>query len=335
MSHWLARQWERFTPASILLYPFSLIFRAAVALRRLAYAAGVLRSKRLSARVIVVGNITVGGTGKTPIVLWLAGFLSRKGMHPGIVSRGYGGRAPETRAVDLNDDAARVGDEPLLLARRGGCPVWIGADRVAAGEALLRANPECNVIVSDDGLQHYALSRDVEIAVIDGARGLGNGLMLPAGPLREPAARLREVDAVVIQGAPRTPDRTRHAIGMKLEGREFHNLLNPDHVVGPAHFQRRRVHAVAGIGNPPRFFAHLEALGLEFAAHPFPDHHRYTAGDLVFADADAVVMTEKDAVKCAAFAQETHWALRVDAVPDAELGELILRKLTTTRRPDE
>lgn len=329
---WLERQWQRVTPAGVLLYPFSIAFRAIVALRRKAYSASILKSRALPVPVIVVGNITVGGTGKTPLVLWLATFLAGHGMRPGIVSRGYGVDARVPRAVTPTSESSRSADEPLLLAQRSGCPVWIGADRVAAGLALLRANPECDVIVSDDGLQHYALARDLEIAVIDGARGLGNGFMLPAGPLREPASRLREVDAVVIQGAPRALDKRKGAVGMRLEGREFRNLLNPGHAVGPENFQRRRVHAIAGIGNPARFFAHLEALGLTFEAHAFPDHYGYTPADLAFEGADAVVMTEKDAVKCASFAHETHWALRVDAVPDPELGELVLRKLRTTAR---
>jgi tetraacyldisaccharide 4'-kinase len=329
---WLERQWQRVTPASVLLYPASVLFRTIVALRRKAYSVTLLKSRRLPVPVVVVGNITVGGTGKTPLVLWLASFLSQHGMRPGIVSRGYGAHARAPRAVTPDSEPSRVADEPLLLAQRSRCPVWIGADRVAAGEALLRANSQCDVIVSDDGLQHYALARDLEIAVIDGTRGLGNGFMLPAGPLREPASRLREVDAVVIHAPPRPLDKRKGAIGMKLEGREFRNLLNPGHIVGPEHFQRRRVHAVAGIGNPARFFAHLEALGLTFEAHPFPDHHGYTQADLAYEDADAILMTEKDAVKCTAFAHESHWALCVDAVPDPELGELVLRKLRTLTR---
>ncbi len=324
---WLERHWQRLTPVSALLYPLSLIYRGAVGLRRAAYRTALAKSGRLPVPVIVVGNITVGGTGKTPLVLWLAGLLARNGLRPGIVSRGYGAAAHGARSVACSAPAASVGDEPLLLAQRSACPVWIGADRVAAARALIAANPDCNVIVSDDGLQHYRLARDFEIAVIDGARGLGNGLMLPAGPLREPPSRLREVDAVVIHDAPRRIDKKKNAFDMRLEGREFRNLLNPAHVVGPEHFQRSRVHAVAGIGYPPRFFAHLEALGLSFEAHAFPDHHAYRAGDLAWAGAEAILMTEKDAVKCASFASEIHWTLRVEAVPDPELGELILRKL--------
>jgi tetraacyldisaccharide 4'-kinase len=323
----LERHWQRITPVSVLLLRASLILGAAVAARRYAYATSLLKSERLAVPVIVVGNITVGGTGKTPLVLWLASFLMQHGMRPGIVSRGYGSDAAQARPVPASADPARFGDEPVLLAQRSGCPVWIGTDRVAAARGLLAAAPFCDVILSDDGLQHRRLARDAELAVIDGARGLGNGLMLPAGPLREPASRLHEVDAVVVNGPLQGGAESRSIIPMRLEGRQFHNVLNPDHVVGPEYFQRQRVHAIAGIGHPPRFFAQLNVLGLEFEARAFPDHHAYTPGDLAFAGGDAVVMTEKDAVKCAAFARETHWALRVDAVPDPELGGLILRKL--------
>ena len=323
----LERHWQRLTPVSAVLYPLSLVFRSIVAVRRAMYSAGLLKARRLAVPVIVVGNITVGGTGKTPLVLWLTGFLSQHGMRPGIVSRGYGAPARAPERVRPDSDPGRSGDEAVLLAQRSLCPVWTGRDRFAAGDALLRAHPDCNVIVSDDGLQHYALARDMEIAVVDGARGCGNGFALPAGPLREPSSRLRSVDAVVINGAAEG-DRSRDTLHMRLEGREFRNLLNPAHTAGPAHFRSMRVHAVAGIGNPGRFFAHLAALGIEFVAHAFPDHHRYGAADIAFADADAILMTEKDAVKCAAFAAEIHWALRVDAVPDPALGELVLRKLS-------
>lgn len=323
----LARHWQRVTAVSLLLYPFSLVFRCVVALRRAAYSSGLLKSLRISVPVVVIGNITVGGTGKTPLALWLAALLTRHGMRPGIVSRGYGAAVAGPAPVLPSSNPFEIGDEPVLLAQRSACPVWVGRDRVAAARALLAAHRDCDVILSDDGLQHYRLARDVDIAVIDGDRGLGNGFMLPAGPLRERAARLREVDAVVIHGGSRRADARKRAYAMRLEGREFHNLLDPEHVAEPAHFQGKRVHAVAGIGNPERFFAHLVALGIEFEAHPFSDHHSFRAADLAFQDADAVLMTEKDAVKCAPFASEIYWALRVDAKLDAALGELVLSTL--------
>ena len=330
---WLERHWQRITALGIALYPLSLLFRAVVAARRAAYTHGVLRTGHLPVPVIVVGNVTVGGTGKTPLVLWLAAFLQQRGMQPAIVSRGYG--APETtpRPVAPTSAPARFGDEPVLLAQRSGCPVWVGRDRVAAAHALLAAHPSTDVIISDDGLQHYRLARDIEIAVVDGTRGLGNGLMLPAGPLREPASRLATVDAVVVNGGGAVADAWPGALTMRLEGREFRNVLNPGWVVGPEHFQRKRVRAIAGIGHPPRFFSHLDALGLQFEAIAFEDHHAYTARDIALADAEAIVMTEKDAVKCAAFASEVHWALPVAAVPDPELGELVLHKLKIKSPP--
>ncbi|HEX2824798.1 MAG TPA: tetraacyldisaccharide 4'-kinase [Burkholderiales bacterium] len=316
------RHWQRVTPLSAALYPVSLVFGAVAALRRALYANGILRSQRVGAPVVVVGNIYVGGTGKTPLVLWLARFLAAHGRRPGIVSRGYGGSAGHPSEVRSDADPARVGDEPLLLARRSGCPVWTGRDRVAAARALLAAHPACDVVISDDGLQHYRLAREVEIAVIDGARRLGNGLLLPAGPLREPASRLETVDAVVVNGE-----------SMKLVGSRFHNLRDPQRTASAEDFRGKRVVAVAGIGHPPRFFAHLKRLGIEFEPRAFPDHHAYKPLDIAFEGADAVVMTEKDAVKCAAFASDKHWMLPVEAELDARLGELVLSKIRSAPKP--
>jgi tetraacyldisaccharide 4'-kinase len=323
---WIERHWKRITPVSILLYPFSLLFGAAVALRRAAYRAGILPSIRLPVPVIVAGNLTVGGTGKTPLVLWLASFLRERGRRPGIVSRGYGGTEPGPAPVPRDGDPRRLGDEPVLLARRGGCPVWIGADRAATARALLVAHPECDVIVSDDGLQHYRLARDVEIVVR--SSGIpGNPWLLPAGPHREPAARAAEADAVVVHaGAPGTGEEDA-AFRMHLEGSSFYNLLNPELWSGPERFRNRNVQAIAGIGDPDRFFGQLQKLGITFEARPFPDHHAFAAADLEFPGADAVLMTEKDAVKCQPYADERHWVLRVDAQVDPALGEVVLRKL--------
>lgn len=329
----MTEHWQRTTPLTVALLPLSTIFGAASALRRLAYRRNWLPVTRLPVPVVVVGNITAGGTGKTPLVLWLAQFLREHGFQPGIVSRGYGGTACGAQPVSAHSDAGICGDEPVLLARRSGCPVWIGRDRVAAGRALLAAYPQCDVILSDDGLQHYRLARDAEIAVVDGACGFGNGFLIPAGPLREPPARLVAVDAAVVHrsGEAALPDFP--AIGdvprvaMTLAGREFYNLLNPACTVSAEHFVRQRVHAVAGIGNPQRFFRHLTQLGLTFTAHAFPDHHVYTAVDLAFTDCDVIVMTEKDAVKCAEFCSERCWVLPVDAEVDPQLGEILLHKL--------
>jgi tetraacyldisaccharide 4'-kinase len=316
--------WQRRGLLQALLFPLSAVFALAVRLRRAMYRAGVLHSERIAVPVIVVGNITVGGSGKTPMVLWLVDFLRDHGIRPGIVSRGYGGRLPGPESVGPLADPASVGDEPLLLARRSGCPVWVGRDRVAAARALLEAEPSCEVIVTDDGLQHYRLARDFEIAVVDAERRFGNGWLLPAGPLREPTSRLDQVDAIVWNGEAAMSSQ----FGMRLTGETFFNVLNPDLTAGPAEFHGKRLHAVAGIGNPQRFFDHLRELGLEGACQPFPDHHPYRPEDLDAArDADAVLMTEKDAVKCAAFATERFWALPVQAEVDSRIGDAVLRVL--------
>jgi tetraacyldisaccharide 4'-kinase len=301
------------------------------AARRLAFARGWRKSVRVSVPVIVVGNISVGGTGKTPLVIWLAAALRAHGWNPGIVSRGYRGSARMPQQALPDSDPHTVGDEAVLLARRCNCRVWIGADRVAAGRALLQAHPDCNLLICDDGLQHYALGRDFELAVIDGARGFGNGMLLPAGPLREPRRRLDRVNAVVINGATLFARESLPyevpAFDMELAGSTFYNLLNPGDKAAPERFARERVHAVAAIGNPQRFFEHLRDLGLSFAAHPFEDHHAFAAADLAFAGDDAVIMTEKDAVKCERFRSGNLWALQVDAVMEPALESLILGKI--------
>ena len=330
--HWLEHNWYRISAPHLVLWPLSLAFGAAAATRRALYRGGVLETVRPPVPVIVVGNITVGGTGKTPLVSWLAHFLREHGHAPGIVSRGYRSSACAPRRAQPDSDPAVVGDEPVLLARRAGCPVWVGAHRAAAAHALLAAHPNCSVIVSDDGLQHYALARDIEIAMIDGARGLGNGMLLPAGPLREPPRRLAAAAAIVTNGAALFPrEELPPAVPlfeMRLVGGSFYNLLNPEQHVGPEHFLQQHVHAVAGIGNPQHFFEHLRELGISFIAHPFPDHHPFAADDFVFAGrSDAVIVTEKDAVKCERFCTENFWALRVDAEVEPGLGEQVLHKL--------
>jgi tetraacyldisaccharide 4'-kinase len=328
--HWLQNHWYRVTPLHLILFPISLVFRALVAMRRVLYRDHILTSDQLLLPVIVIGNITVGGTGKTPLTLALAQQLVERGWHPLIVSRGFGGSARQPEHVSETSDARQVGDEPLLMARRNICPVWIGKDRAATARTALQAHPQCNVVLCDDGLQHYRLQRDVEIAVIDGERGFGNGRMLPAGPLREPVSRLQTVDAIVVNGGDATtgqyamrPD----VYVMHLGGDIFYNLLDPSIKASAADFHPSKNHAVAGIGNPQRFFQHLEALEISFTPHAFPDHHPYSASDLAFADCDAILLTEKDAVKCAAFADARYWVLRVDAQIDPALLEHILRKL--------
>ncbi len=319
-ANFAGRHWYRLSPVSVLLFPVSLAFRLLVSIRRALYLAGLLRSTRMPVPVIVVGNLTVGGTGKTPLVLWLAEALLRRGRHPGIVSRGFGTARGVPRRVVPGDDAAAAGDEPLLLAEKSGCPVWIGADRASAARALLAANPRCDVILSDDGLQHYRLARDFEIAVHD-SRGLGNGLLLPAGPLREPPGR--KVDATVCNGAVPAPG----AYQMRLRPAGFYRLDSPGTDVPVEHLARQRLHAVAGIGNPQRFFSELAQIGLDFTAHAFADHHVFRPQDLAFGDCDLVLMTEKDAVKCRGIGRRDLVALRVVAEVDPALVELVLDRI--------
>ena len=317
-----------------LLLPFSWLFRLIVGVRRFLFRRGVIPSFRLPVPVVVVGNLTVGGSGKTPTVLWLVEQLVARGWRPGIISRGYGGSAGIVQAVTSGATTSLVGDEPMLLARRSGVPVFVGRDRVAAGQALLAANPDCNVIVSDDGLQHYRLQRAVEIAVFDG-RGAGNGELLPAGPLRELLSRLRETTAMVWNSV--APDQMARfgaapRFSMRLVGEQFFALSDAQCFCSAEYLRGKRLFAVAGIGDPSRFFAQLATLGLEFEAHPFADHHVFVAEDLAFARDGVLLMTEKDAVKCSAFTLGETWVLpvvaQIDAAPDGRLLlDTILEKL--------
>jgi len=291
-------------------------------------AQGRAQAVRLPVPVIVVGNITVGGTGKTPLTIWLVEMLRGQGWQPGVISRGYGGHSPEyPLRVTPATDPARSGDEPALIARRLQVPVAVAPDRVAAAQMLLDSGG-VDILVADDGLQHYRLARDLEICVIDGGRGLGNGALLPAGPLREPPSRLHSVDLVVVNGGGFDGGGF-PAIAMTLRAAEAAAL--GDGARRPlASFAAGRCHAVAGIGNPQRFFASLRAAGVAAVEHPFPDHHRYTAVDLAFGDDAPVLMTEKDAVKCTELPRRGLWAVPVDAVigaADAALVQQLLERL--------
>ena len=320
--------WTRITVITLLLAPLSWLFRAVVATRRFLYQAFPALSQRLPVPVIVVGNISVGGTGKTPLVLWLVARLQEAGYRPGVITRGYGSTHQSPCAVLADSDAALCGDEPVLLARRSACPVWIGKDRVAAARALLAASPHCSIIVSDDGLQHYRLARTLEIAVIDGARGHGNGFMLPAGPLREPPARLNSVDAVVVRGAVAVPKpATPPHFAMTLDATGLRNLHDASLHLAVGGLHGKRVHAVAGIGNPQQFFDALTQMGIAHTPHAFADHHPFSASDLKFENCDAVVMTEKDAVKCERYATDTHWALEIEAMVDGALAQVVLDRI--------
>jgi tetraacyldisaccharide 4'-kinase len=311
----------------LVLIPLSWLFAALTALRRWAYRAGVLKSYALPVPVIVVGNINVGGSGKTPAVIWLANQLNQQGYKPAVISRGYGGNATQATSVTPASLTSIVGDEPVLIASRCACPVWVGANRVDAATALLKIHPECNVIISDDGLQHYRLKRDVEIAIADNA-SLQTACLLPAGPLREASWRLKTVDAVVCNGEPCSDEKTiANAYLMQLVGEQFYNLADKSLTASVADFKHKKVTAIAGIGKPERFFEHLRKLGLSFASIGFADHYAYSAQDLAQIDCDAIIMTEKDAVKCKSFARKNCWVLPVQASIDAALMPVILSKI--------
>lgn len=296
------------------LRPLEAIYRMAVKRRALAYADGRKSVWQSPVPVIVVGNITLGGTGKSPLVAWLARFLAERGWRPGIVSRGYGGNSPRyPLAVTGHTPVASCGDEPLMLARQTGVPLVVDPDRPRGARALL--DEGCDILISDDGLQHLALARHLELVVVDGARGLGNSRCLPAGPLREPAERLTSVAAVLVNGEAHTPLPV-SAYTMHLSPTGWRHLASGErHPLAPSPFDGP-VHGVAGIGHPARFFATLETLGLEVRRHAFADHHAFRATDLVFDDPWPVVMTAKDAVKCQDFAASHYWSLEIEAVPD-------------------
>ncbi len=309
------------------------MFRALSAVRRKrltqAQSQQSLQNAGREVPVIVVGNITLGGTGKTPMLMALVERLQSEGWRPGVISRGYGRSAGLERLIviaDQNSSAADLGDEPFMVYQRCACPLAIGSDRLAVANALL-AEHDCNILVSDDGLQHYQLHRNIEIALIDGERGLGNGFCLPAGPLREPPERLRSVDFVVVNGASKNekPLPTSKQFFMSLAPSAWHKVGNSTETRALNSFtQETNLHALAGIGNPKRFFDVLRHLELDFEAQAFPDHHDYTRADLP--QDGNVLMTEKDAVKCAAFQPDKAWYLRVDAVlPDLFWSQILER----------
>ncbi len=341
---WFEHQWTQRTRWQFVLRPVSWLFGTLVALRRIAYRREWLSSEKLPLPIIIVGNITVGGSGKTPLVIALVEQLRAAGYVPGVISRGYGGTESGPFEVGPLSDPADVGDEPVLIATRTEAPLFIGRDRVAAAKALLEAHPNCDVIVSDDGLQHYRLQRDIEIVVVDGQSGFGNGFLLPAGPLREPLSRLRQVNLIVTNSAVDdasapleslsfAKDMPVDAVSMRLSGQVFYNVKDPSQRALAADLRESPIHAVAGIGKPQRFFAQLRGLGLKVIEHPFPDHHAFRVSDLAFGGGAIVLMTEKDAVKCRAFAQDSWWVLAVSAELDERFITKILKKLRPAYGP--
>jgi tetraacyldisaccharide 4'-kinase len=327
----LTRAWSRRGAVACALWPLSLLFRALAAVRRGLYRRGMLDSVRLPVPVVVVGNIFVGGTGKTPLTIWLVEQLRNAGYVPGVVSRGYGTHGAEPRPVIAGSAPAEVGDEPLLIARNADCPVMVGRDRVAAAKALLKRHPEINLIVSDDGLQHYALARDVEIVLCD-ERGNGNGWTLPAGPLREPGSRPR--DFTVLNGERMPPGIPRDALHMRLRGTQAQRLSDRTHALPLDALQSAnpppRIVAAAGIGHPARFFAMLRAAGLVIEEMPLPDHFDFSDNPFAQVPADIILVTEKDAVKCAQLDTIKNdprlWVVPVTACIDGALAQRIVEK---------
>lgn len=322
MRGWLTRGWYG-GESRLWLMPLALLFGLFTGLRRLAFRHGLFASSHPGVPVIVVGNIAIGGTGKTPLVIWLATQLRARGVAAGIVLRGYGGTAGRPRLVERDSDPAEVGDEAVLIARRAGCPVAVGSKRVEA--ARLLADAGCQAVISDDGLQHLAMQRDVEIAVIDGARGFGNGALLPRGPLRETPGRLQSVDAVVINGSDLTgvAGRSSAPLSMFMATEALRSVRTGEQIQLEA-LRGAQVHAVAGIGNPERFFEQLRMAGCRPVEHAFADHYTYAPADLAFADPWPIVMTEKDAVKCRAFATDRMQYLQVSAtLPEADAARLL------------
>jgi len=296
--HWL----------SIPLAPVGWCYAGVVSLRRLAYVCGLMPVLNLPVPVLVVGNLTVGGTGKTPLVIWLVEFLRSEGWRPGVVSSGYGGRMTrQPQQVRPDSSPEMVGDEPVLIAKRTRCPVAVGAQRAVAAEELIR-HTDCDIVVCDDGLQHLALGRDIEIAVVDGDRRFGNGHCLPAGPLRDLPGRIDSVDLVVANGKA-----ARGEFLMEYQALPLRSLRDPGRSRDISSLRGREVHAVAGIGNPQRFFSSLRGHEIHIHKHDFPDHYPFRASDLQFDDDLPVVMTEKDAVKCINFAADDWWYVPVEA----------------------
>lgn len=307
--------WQDRNPLAQGLRPLAALFCWSGQLRRAFYRNAWLKQKRLPVPVIIVGNISVGGTGKTPLVIWLARHCQNCGWHPGVITRGFGGCIRHSpQLVDSHSDPSTVGDEAVLLARRCGCPIAAGANRHAAGQLLLQKTA-CNLIICDDGLQHYQLQRDVEIAVIDGQRHLGNGWCLPAGPLRESARRLLDCDVVVVNGPAQSTE-----ISMTLQANQIVSLSNPPQIKSLTELRNQHVTAIAGIGNPQRFFTMLRNHGLHVTATAFPDHYAFKPQNFTALQQRPLLMTEKDAVKCERFLNDTNiWYVPVEVVVESKL----------------
>lgn len=318
---WYEKIWYGNSALSSLLLPFSYLYRYTMALRSWFYHMSFFRQDSMPVPVIVVGNLTVGGTGKTPFVIALAKWLIEQGERPGIVSRGYGGRSKQYPVLLSKDSrVAEVGDESLIIARHTGCPVMVDPQRVRAAQALV-TQTDCTIIISDDGLQHTQLARDMEILLIDGRRRFGNEFLLPAGPLREPLSRLKQVDFVISKG-----EEMPEAYLMEFNYGEISNLRDPSVKLSPTN-NLQYSFAFAGIANPQPFYEKLEDLGFTLRKHSFPDHYQFTPTDFAFTESVPVIMTEKDAVKCAEFARSNWWYLPISAKLPALFWEAFAQRL--------
>jgi len=320
--------WSNMNIIAFLLLPLAFVYKCVTATRRLLFRFHFLRAQRLPVPIIVVGNITAGGTGKTPVVISLANKLKNAGFTPGIISRGYRGDG-KNREVSRHSVATEVGDEPILIHKKTNCPVWVGKNRLDIASALITKHPKVNVLISDDGLQHYWLPRDFEICVVDGERLFGNTLPIPSGPMREPLSRLSTCDLVVINGN-RHLDIATATIQMNPKGTLLYSLTDQTIIREPRDLENQKISAVTAIGNPDRFFNQLASLGIKAEKMAFPDHHHYNHNEIKNIENDTIVMTEKDAVKFPAVDTKTCWVLPVDAEFSEDPLNFILQKLGPT-----
>lgn len=337
----LQHYWYHSSPVLWLLLPLSWLFCGLVFIRRRLYQLNIIEHREWKTPVVVVGNIVAGGSGKTPLLIALCDYLKGRGLKPGVVSRGYGGSVQGVRQLQAADPAALVGDEPLMIYQRCGVPVVVGADRPAAVDCLLNNN-DCDIVLSDDGLQHYRMGRCCEIAVIDSERRFGNGFCLPAGPLREPVSRLEQVDLAVFNGvAGDKAEKNDNELFYTLEASRLYHLNDSRRQVTFDYFRNKTVHAVAGTANPARFFAWLRAQGLTIIEHAFADHYRYAMDDFSGWSSECIIMTEKDAVKCRQLGHQSGrqpdtaleladaWVMGVNAVFSPALKQAVDTQLLT------
>ncbi|MFV2060668.1 MAG: tetraacyldisaccharide 4'-kinase [Gammaproteobacteria bacterium] len=323
--------WYNESKITVFLKPLSWLYCSIVLIRKNLYRFKIFKSYQLKVPVIIVGNITVGGNGKTPLVIWLAEKLKQSGYRPGIISRGYGGQAQKwPQQVRPDSDPLVVGDEAIVISRRTSCPMAVGPDRVATGQALIKYS-NCDIVISDDGMQHYRLKRNIEIAVVNAATQFGNELCLPAGPLREPVTRLDKVNFIVINGEPseitKNINRITSDFKMSYEGDELCDLHDNDKRIPLSDFENMKVHVIVAIANPNRFFEQLRKLNIDVIEHVFLDHYVFTENDLKFNDDFAIIMTEKDSVKCNRFGIKNCWYLPITCRISNSLEISIFNKL--------